>query len=54
MPTLSLAFHQPLAPNRNVRLRPAFVTPPVLTTLVENFNVAPISTPAEDLKAILG
>ena len=42
---------------KNIRIGPslpAFVTPPVLTTLVENFNVAPISTPAEDLKAILG
>ena len=33
---------------------PAFVTPPVLNVLVENFNIAPISTPEEDLKAILG
>jgi hydroxylamine reductase len=33
---------------------PAFVTPNVLNFLVENFNLAPISTPDEDLKAILG
>ncbi|MEN8140939.1 MAG: hydroxylamine reductase [Thermodesulfobacteriota bacterium] len=33
---------------------PAFVTPNVLNVLVENFNVMPISTPDEDLQAILG
>ncbi|XPV76492.1 MAG: hydroxylamine reductase [Desulfovibrio sp.] len=33
---------------------PAFVTPNVLNFLVENFNIAPVSTPEEDLKAILG
>jgi len=33
---------------------PAFVTPPVLQVLVEKFNLAPITTPDEDLKAILG
>ncbi|MDZ7640712.1 MAG: hydroxylamine reductase [Desulfurivibrio sp.] len=33
---------------------PAFVTPNVLNVLVENFNIKPISTPDEDLKAILG
>ena len=33
---------------------PAFVTPNVLNFLVENFNLAPIGTPDEDLKAILG
>jgi len=32
---------------------PAFVTPPVLQVLVEKFGIKPISTPAEDLKAIL-
>lgn len=32
---------------------PAFVSPNVLTYLVENFNIHPISTPEEDLKAIL-
>ena len=33
---------------------PAFITPNVLNVLVENFNIMPISTPQEDLKAILG
>jgi hydroxylamine reductase len=33
---------------------PAFVTPNVLNVLVENFNVMPISTPVEDLNALLG
>ncbi len=33
---------------------PAFITPNVLGVLVEKFNVKPISTPDEDLKAILG
>jgi len=33
---------------------PAFVTPNVLDVLVKNFNLTPISTPDEDLKAILG
>jgi hydroxylamine reductase len=33
---------------------PAFVSPNVLNVLVENFNIMPISTPDEDLKAILG
>jgi hydroxylamine reductase len=33
---------------------PAFVTPNVLDVLVKNFNIMPISTPDEDLKAILG
>ena len=42
---------------KNVRLGPklpAFVTPNVLNVLVEKFNVQPITTPAEDLAAILG
>ncbi len=42
---------------KNIKLGPslpAFVTPPVLNVLVENFNIAPISTAEEDLKAILG
>jgi hydroxylamine reductase len=42
---------------KNIRLGPtlpAFVTPNVLDVLVKNFNVMPISTPDEDLKAILG
>lgn len=33
---------------------PAFVTPAVLNVLVEKFNIKPITTPEEDLKAILG
>lgn len=33
---------------------PAFVSPNVLNFLVENYNIAPISTPEEDLKKILG
>jgi hydroxylamine reductase len=33
---------------------PAFVSPNVLNVLVENFNIMPISSPDEDLKAILG
>ncbi|MDP6636068.1 MAG: hydroxylamine reductase [Phycisphaerae bacterium] len=42
---------------KNIRIGPslpAFVTPAVLNVLVENFNVAPISTPEEDIAAILG
>jgi len=40
----------------NIRLGPslpAFVTPSVLNLLVEKFNIAPISTAQQDLKAIL-
>ena len=33
---------------------PAFITPNVLSYLVENFNIGPITTAEEDLKAILG
>jgi hydroxylamine reductase len=33
---------------------PAFITPNILDVLVEKFNIMPISTPEEDLKAILG
>jgi hydroxylamine reductase len=42
---------------KNIRLGPslpAFVTPNILNLLVEKFNIIPISTPDEDLKAILG
>lgn len=42
---------------KNIRLGPslpAFITPNVLNVLVENFNIMPISTPEQDLKAILG
>ncbi len=33
---------------------PAFITPNVLAVLVENFKIRPVSTPEQDLKAILG
>jgi len=33
---------------------PAFVTPNILNILVDKFDIKPISTPDEDLKAILG
>lgn len=33
---------------------PAFVSPNVLDFLVKNYNIAPITTPKEDLKKILG
>ena len=42
---------------KNIRLGPtlpAFVSPNVLKFLVENFNIMPVTTPDEDLKAILG
>jgi len=42
---------------KNIRLGPslpAFVSPNVLDVLVKNFNIMPIKTPDEDLKAILG
>jgi len=42
---------------KNIRLGPslpAFITPNVLKTLVDTFNIMPITTPDEDLKAILG
>jgi hydroxylamine reductase len=42
---------------KNMRLGPslpAFVTPNVLDVLVKTFDLKPISTPDEDLKAILG
>ena len=42
---------------KNMRLGPslpAFVSPAVLNVLVENFNIAPISTVQEDLEAMLG
>jgi len=42
---------------RNIRLgpsMPAFITPNVLKVLTERFNIMPIKTPEEDLKAILG
>ena len=33
---------------------PAFISPNVLNVLVENYNIAPISTPEADLKKLLG
>lgn len=42
---------------KNIRLGPslpAFITPNVLDVLVQNFAIKPVTTPAEDLKAILG
>ncbi|MBR4290464.1 MAG: hypothetical protein IKT52_07480, partial [Oscillospiraceae bacterium] len=42
---------------KNIRLGPtlpAFISPNVLNFLVEKFGIAPITTPEEDLKAILG
>ena len=33
---------------------PAFISPAILDFLVENFGIAPITTPEQDLKAILG
>ncbi len=33
---------------------PAFITPNVLDVLVKNFGIRPVTTPDEDLKAILG
>ena len=41
---------------KNIRLGPtlpAFISPNVLNYLVENFGIAPITTPEEDLKALL-
>lgn len=42
---------------KNIRLGPtlpAFVTPAVLDVLVKNFGIMPVTTPDEDLKAMLG
>jgi len=42
---------------KNIRLGPslpAFISPDVLNVLVSQFNIKPITTPDEDLKAILG
>ncbi len=41
---------------KNIRLGPrlpAFLTPPVLEVLVDKFEISPITTPEEDLQAIL-
>ena len=42
---------------KNIRLGPtlpAFVSPNVLNFLVENYGIGPVTTPEEDLKALLG
>jgi len=42
---------------KNIRIGPtlpAFVTPPVLQVLVDNYGIKPITTPEDDLAAILG
>ena len=42
---------------KNIRLGPslpAFFSPNILNFLVENYGIAPITTPEEDLKALLG
>jgi hydroxylamine reductase len=42
---------------KNIRIGPslpAFVSPNILNFLVQKFNLAPITTPEQDLKAILG
>ncbi len=42
---------------KNIRLGPtlpAFISPNVLAYLAENYSIAPITTPEQDLKAILG
>ena len=42
---------------RNILLGPslpAFISPNVLGFLAKNYNIAPITTPEEDLKRILG
>ena len=42
---------------KNIRIGPslpAFLTPNVLNFLVQNYNIMPVTTPDQDLKAILG
>ena len=42
---------------KNIRLGPtlpAFISPNVLNVLVKKYSIAPITTPEEDLKALLG
>ena len=42
---------------KNIRLGPslpAFITPNVLNVLVQNYGIRPVTTPDDDLKAILG
>ena len=41
---------------RNIRLGPtlpAFISPNVLNYLAENFHIAPVTTPEEDLRVLL-
>ena len=41
---------------KNIRLGPtlpAFISPNILNFLVENYGIAPITTPEEDLEALL-
>jgi hydroxylamine reductase len=41
---------------KNIRLGPnlpAFITPEILAILVENYHIKPVTTPKEDLAAIL-
>ena len=41
---------------KNIRLGPtlpAFISPNILNFLVENYGIAPITTPKEDLEALL-
>ena len=43
--------------NQNIKLGttlPAFVSPGVLDVLVENYGIAPITTPEADLAELLG
>ncbi len=47
-------FHLGIKDIRLGPTQPAFMTPNVLDVVVKNFNVMPITTPDEDLKAILG
>ena len=42
---------------RNIRLGPtlpAFLSPNVLTLLAEKYGIAPVTTPEEDMRALLG
>ena len=41
---------------KNIRLGPslpAFLSPNILNYLVENYGIAPITTPEEDIKALM-
>ena len=44
------------AAQKNIRLGPslpAFLSPNILNYLVENYGIAPITTPDEDIKALM-